>query len=240
MLEYGDHVVHAADMSTLRTRTVQVSTPAIDPVWNTARPMTCTIDIAERGGFLFGEGGLNDYISQTLALCDEHKLDLHSEVLHSEIIDRLTRCHYGEEYGLVVFRRARAYPRASVQGSELHFYYFPWGKTRHPLYFNQFYANGQALKKNLAGVGLDVPPGWDVEEFWKHWEPIPQWVGRCDVEFADEFDLRAMVWTTPQTRMCSATRLRIPGCVSPLRPSIPTTTDPHQHRGPPAEGFARR
>ena len=35
LLEYGDHVVHAADEAILRTRTLQVSKPVIDPIWNT-------------------------------------------------------------------------------------------------------------------------------------------------------------------------------------------------------------
>ncbi len=210
MLEYGDHVVHAVDMATLRTRTVQVTKPAIKPIWNTRQADDIYIDIAERAGFLLGEGGLNDHISQTLALCDDHKLDLNRKYYTPEIIDHLTRCHYGERYGIDYFDEHAHIPELLSKAQSYNFYYFPWGKTRHPLYFNQFYANGLELKKNLASVGLDVPPGWDADEFWRHWEPIPQWVGRCDEAYADEFDLRAMVWTTPQTRMCSGDQIANP------------------------------
>jgi anaerobic selenocysteine-containing dehydrogenase len=225
MLEYGDHVVHAADMPILQTRTVQVSRPAIDPVWNTRQADDIYIDIAERAGFLFGEGGLNDHVNETLALCDEHKLDLDAKYQTPEIIDRLTRCHYGEEYGLDYFDNHAHIPELLSKAQSYNFYYYPWGMTRHPLYFNEFYANGQELKKNLAGVGLEAPPGWDPEEFWKHWEPIPRWVGRCDEAFAEDYDLRAMVWTTPQTRMCSGDQIANPWIREPVK-----AFDPYDYR----------
>ncbi len=57
LLEYGDHVVHAADEPILRTRTLQVTKPVIDPVWNTRQADDMYIEIAERAGFLYGEDG---------------------------------------------------------------------------------------------------------------------------------------------------------------------------------------
>lgn len=210
MLEFGDHVVHGADEGTLRTRSVQVTKPVIPPVWDTRQADDMYIDIAERAGFLFGEGGLNDHLNRTLVLCDEHKLDLNTKYYTPELIDRVTRCHYGDEYGLDYFDEHALIPDLLPKAQAYNFYYYPWGKTRHPLYFNQFYANGQELKKNLASIGMSVPPGWDPDTFWDHWQPIPQWVGRCDEAYAESHDLRAMVWTTPQTRMCAGDQIANP------------------------------
>jgi anaerobic selenocysteine-containing dehydrogenase len=217
LLEYGDHVVHAADEAILRTRTLQVSKPVIDPVWNTRQADDLYIEIAERAGFLFGEGGLNAHINRTLGLCDEHKLDLGQKYLTPDIIDRVGRCHFGEEYGLAYFDEHALIPELLSKAEAYNFYWYPWGTTRHPLYFNYFYENGQKLKKNLASVGMTAPPGWAPDEFWKHWEPIPQWVGRCDEAYAADYDLRAMVWTTPQTRMCAGDQIGNPWIREPVK-----------------------
>lgn len=217
LLEYGDHVVHAADEAILRTRTLQVSKPVVEPVWDTRQADDMYVEIADRAGFLYGETGLNAHINRTLDLCDEHKLDLDKKYFTPDIISRVARCHYGEDYGLEYFDEHAHIPVLLSKAQAYNFYWFPWGTTRHPLYFNQFYANGQELKKNLAGVGLEAPPGWDVEEFWKHWEPIPQWVGRCDEAYAEEYDLRAMVWTTPQTRMCAGDQIGNPWVREPVK-----------------------
>jgi anaerobic selenocysteine-containing dehydrogenase len=224
-LEYGDHVVHAADEPILRTRTLQVSKPVIEPVWNTRQADDMYIEIAERSGFLYGEGRLNTHLNRTLDLCPEHELDLDAKYLTPDLIDRVARCHYGEEYGLEYFDEHALIPKQLSGAQAYNFYWHPWGTTRHPLYFNHFYSNGQQLKKDLAGVGLEAPPGWDVEEFWKHWEPIPQWVGRCDEAYADEYDLRAMVWTTPQTRMCAGDQIGNPWVREPVK-----AFDPYDYR----------
>jgi anaerobic selenocysteine-containing dehydrogenase len=216
LLEYGDHVVHAADMPILRTRTLQVTRPVIEPVWNTRQADDMYIEIAERAGFLYGEAGLNHHLNRTLSLCDDHKLDLNTKYLTPDLIDRVARCHFGEEHGIDYFDGHALIPNLLSQAEAYNFYYFPWGKTRHPFYLNQFYANGQQLKKNLAGIGLEVPPGWDPATFWDHWQPIPQWVGRCDEAYAEEYDLRAMVWTTPQTRMCAGDQIGNPWVREPV------------------------
>ena len=217
LLEYGDHVVHAADEAILRTRTLQVTKPVIDPVWNTRQADDMYIEIAERAGFLYGEGGLNDHLNRTLNLCGDHALDLHKKYMTPDLIDRVARCHFGEQYGLDYFDEHALIPDLLSKAEAYNFYYFPWGKTRHPLYLNQFYVNGQELKKNLAGIGLEAPPGWDPATYWDHWEPIPQWCGRCDEEHAADFDLRAMVWTTPQTRMCAGDQIGNPWVREPVK-----------------------
>jgi len=194
-----------------------VSRPVIDPVWNTRQADDMYIDIAERAGFLFGEGGLNDHINRTLNLHGVHALDLHTKYMTPDLIDRVARCHFGEQYGLDYFDNHALIPGLLSKAESYNFYYFPWGKTRHPLYLNQFYINGQELKKNLAGIGLEAPPGWDPATYWDHWEPIPQWCGRCDEEYAADFDLRAMVWTTPQTRMCAGDQIGNPWVREPVK-----------------------
>ena len=194
-------------------------------MWNTRQADDLYIEIAERAGFLYGDGGLNAHINRTLDLCGEHELDLDTKYLTPDLIDRVARCHYGEEYGLDYFDQHALVPELLSKAHSYNFYLYPWGKTRHPLYFNCFYANWQQLKENLASVGLEAPPGWDAEEFWKHWEPIPQWVGRCDDAHAAEFDLRAMVWTTPQTRMCAGDQIANPWVREPVK-----AFDPYDYR----------
>ncbi|MBC7293973.1 MAG: hypothetical protein H5T84_07745, partial [Thermoleophilia bacterium] len=201
VIEFGHHVVHAADEPELRMKGVLVQKPLIPPVNNTKQGEEIYLELADRLGILYGPGGLNDYLNSTLNLCPDHQLALDKKYSVAELMDHILRCHFGEEYGLDYFDEHAVYPRQLQRKEAYNFYYYPWGTTRHPFYYAQLYANGLELRKNLAAVGLQAPPGWKPEEIWPHYEPIPHWCGRPDEKAGVAYDLVATNWSTPQIRM---------------------------------------
>ncbi|MHB1343819.1 MAG: molybdopterin-dependent oxidoreductase [Thermoleophilia bacterium] len=201
LIEFGHHVVQAADEAMLRVKGVLVQKPVIPPVYNTRQADDIYIELAERVGFLYGPNGLNDRLNAELALAGEHALDLHTKYTTPEIMDRILRCRYGDDHSLDWFDDHAVYPKMLSKKEAYNFYYHPWGETRYPLYFERLLASGERLKKHLAEVGLEVVPGQDPEDFWLHYQPLPRWCPRPDDGAATEFDLLAINWSTPQWRM---------------------------------------
>jgi anaerobic selenocysteine-containing dehydrogenase len=201
LIEFGHHVVQAADEPMLRVKGVLVQKPVIAPLYNTRQADDIYIDLAERVGFLYGEGGLNDQLNAQLALTGDHVLDLQRKYTTPELMDRILRCHYGEDHGMDWFDHHSVYPRMLQEKEAYNFYYHPWGATRYPIYFERLLASGTRLKAHLAEVGLDTVPGQDPDDIWQHYQAIPRWCGRPDDGVAPEFDLYAINWSTPQWRM---------------------------------------
>ena len=166
LIEFGHHVVQAADEPLLRAKGVLVQKPVIPPVNNTRQADDLYVELAERVGFLYGEGGLNDQLNRTLELCPEHALDLQTKYLTPEIMTRILACHYGEEYGMDYFDRHAVVPRMISPKEAYNFYHHPWGATRYPIYFERHLETGRRLRANLATVGLETVPGHDPADLW--------------------------------------------------------------------------
>ncbi|GAB4243521.1 MAG: hypothetical protein Kow00129_02740 [Thermoleophilia bacterium] len=201
LIEFGHHVVQAADEPMLRVKGVLVQKPAVEPVYNTRQADDIYIELAERVGFLYGEGGLNDHLNRQLELGGEYALRLDRKYATPEIMDRILRCHFGEEHNLDYFDEHAVYPRMLSKKEAYNFYHHPWGTTRYPIYFERLLASGRRLKENLASVGLDTVPGQDPEDLWEHYQALPRWCARPDDHAAGEYDLIAINWSTPQWRM---------------------------------------
>jgi hypothetical protein len=116
-------------------------------------------------------------------------------------MDRILRCRYGEDHDLGWFDEHAVYPKMISKKEAYNFYYHPWGTTRYPIYFERLLASGERLKRHLEEVGLDTVPGWDPDDFWLHYQPLPHWCPRPDDCAGPEFDLFAVNWSTPQWRM---------------------------------------
>ncbi|MHB0978835.1 MAG: molybdopterin-dependent oxidoreductase [Thermoleophilia bacterium] len=201
LIEFGHHVVQAADEAMLRVKGVLVQKPVISPVYNTRQADDIYIELAERVGFLYGPGGLNDHLNGQLGLTEEHALDLHMKYTTPEIMDRILRCRYGDDHCLDWFDEHAVYPKMLSKKEAYNFYYHPWGATRYPLYFEHLLASGEQLKRRLEEVGLDTVPGQDPSDLWLHYQPLPRWCPRPDDGAGPEFDLFAVNWSTPQWRM---------------------------------------
>lgn len=201
LIEFGHHVVQAADEPLLRVKGVLVQKPAIEPLWTTRQADDIYIELAERVGFLYGRGGLNDHLNRELGLSDNYALELDRRYTTPEIMDRILRDHFDEEHSLDYFDEHAVYPRMLQRKEAYNFYHHPWGATRYPIYFERLLFFGRQLRENLASAGLETIPGQDPEDVWQHYQALPRWCGRPDDHAAPEFDMLAVNWSTPQWRM---------------------------------------
>jgi len=218
----GDHFVQAVDEPSLRVHGVLVRQPVVEPMHNTRQADEIYIELAERVGFLYGEGGLNDQLNRFWGLRDPHKLDLHRRYSTPEIMDRVLRSTFDVEQGLDYFQnRAVHYKMWDVKES-YNYYYFPMGTTRHPFYFDHLLRTGEELRRNLEEHGIAIP-GQDMEDVWRYYQPIPRWTGRPDEQFADQYDLIALNWATPQFRMSCGDQTG-----NPLLNEVVDRCDPYQ------------
>ena len=202
LIEFGHHVVQAADDPMLRVKGVLVQKPVIPPLYDTRQADDIYIDLAERVGFLYGEGGLNDQLNAQLALAGEHALDLRRKYT--------TPATHGPHPRAATTARTTAWT-----GSTSHSVYpaccrrrrrttsttIPGAPPATPSTSSGCWRPGARLKAHLAEVGLDTVPGQDPDDIWQHYQAIPRWCGRPDDGVAPEFDLYAINWSTPQWRM---------------------------------------
>jgi anaerobic selenocysteine-containing dehydrogenase len=168
--------------------------------YNTRQADDIYVELAERVGFLYGEGGLNDHLNKFWQLEDPHKLELDKKYNTAEILDRVLKGKFKVEKGLEYFQDTSIHYRTRSKAESYNYYYYPEGKTRHPFYFEHLLRTGDTLRQNLAEHNLTIPLQ-DMSDVWHFYQAIPQWVGRPDEKYAGEFDLIAMNWATPQFRM---------------------------------------
>ncbi len=215
------HFVQVQDASVLQAHGVLARVPVVPIQHNTRQADDIYLELAERVGFLYGEGGLNDHLNQLWNIQGAHKLDLNTRYDTAEILDRVLKSGFGVEQGLEYFRHSAIYNKPFSQAESYNYYYFPYGTTRHPFYFEQLLRDGDTLWQNLAEHNLTIP-GQDMADVWRFYRPIPQWVGRPDENVAPEYDLIAMNWSTPQFRMHNADQTG-----NPVLYDVANETDPY-------------
>ncbi len=194
------HSVQVQDADILQAHGVLARVPVLPAQYNTRQADDIYLDLAERVGFLYGKGGLNDHLNRLWNIHGLHKLDLYTRYDTAEILDRVLKSGFGVEQGLEYFQNAGIYSKPFSQAESYNYYYFPMGTTRHPFYFEQLMLDGDSLRQHLAEQHLTIP-GQDMTDVWRFYQPIPQWVGRPDDHAGPEYDLIAMNWSTPQFRM---------------------------------------
>lgn len=218
----GDHFVQAVDDISLRVHGVLVRQPIVKPQHDTRQADEIYMELAERVGFLYGEGGLNDHVNRWWDLKEPHKLELDRRYTMPEIMDRMLKSIYGVEDGLEHFRDAAVEYHMSSKAESYNYFYYPMGTTRHPFYFEHLFRTGNTLRHNLERQGITIP-GQDMADVWNHYRPIPRWTGRPDETAAPQYDLVAMNWATPQFRMNCGDQTG-----NPLLNEVVDRTDPYQ------------
>jgi anaerobic selenocysteine-containing dehydrogenase len=216
------HLVQVQDASLMQASGVLARIPIVPMMYNTRQADDIYVELAERIGFLFGAGGLNDHLNQFWKLQGLHKLDLDKRYDTPQILDRVLKSSFGVEQGLEYFQDSSIYDKPRTQAESYNYYYFPEGTTRYPFYFENLKRSGDTLRKNLAENDLTIP-NQDMSDVWRFYQAIPQWVGRPDENAAPEFDLIAMNWSTPQFRMHNSDQTG-----NPLLNELASETDPYQ------------
>ncbi|MBW1802650.1 MAG: molybdopterin-dependent oxidoreductase [Deltaproteobacteria bacterium] len=155
------------------------------------------LELADRGGFLKGEGGLNDYINQAHRLEGNCKLDLDKKYDLVEIWDHIIKQIFGDKYDYDYLMEHGCLYKYTAKGREgYNYYYWPDNKTRHPIYFNRLKETGDTLKKNLEKHGITHPGYKDDSEFFKYFQPVPFWIPTDEFLAPEEYDLYVINWKT--------------------------------------------
>lgn len=218
----GDHFVQAVDSVSLRVKGVLARQPVVEPLHNTKQADEIYIELAERVGFLYGEGGLNDNLNRFWGLKEQYKLELDRRYSTPEIIDRVLKSTFQVEKGLEYFNDAAVYYKMRSEAESYNYYYFPLGKTRHPFYFSHTLRTGRELRANLEKHNITIP-GQDMEDVWKFYQAIPRWIDRPDKDVPAEYDLVVFNWGTPQFRMGCGDQVG-----NPLLNEVAERFDPYQ------------
>jgi anaerobic selenocysteine-containing dehydrogenase len=216
------HFVQVQDASLMQASGVMARVPVLPEQYNTRQADDIYVELAERVGFLYGEDGLNDHLNRLWNVQYPHKLDLNTRYGTAGILDRVLKGGFGVEQGLEHFDHSGIYNKPRSKAESYNYYYFPEGTTRYPFYFEQLMRDGDTLRQNLADNGLTIP-GQDMEDIWRFYRPIPEWVGRPDENASPEFDLIAMNWSNPQFRMHNSDQTG-----NPVLNEVANETDPYQ------------
>ncbi len=186
---------------------VQLREP-VPTLFNTRNADDMFMDLAERLGILYGEGGLYDHLNQAIDWVDkedglnmngEWKLDVNKRYTLAEIFDRQVRgWPYSGGKGLEDLRR-KGYIEYRKPRKEFYlYYYFPDNQTRHPFYLMGLKEVGDRLRANLREHGVSFPMIDDPEYVLDLYGPIPHWVESSELGAAAVgYDLWAINWKTP-------------------------------------------
>jgi len=192
-------VVHQSIADDVRGLEMALCRNPVKPMFNTMQIDDIMLELADRAGFLRGEGGLNDVINRTFMLTDHRKLDLGKRHTLNEIIDHRIKQIFGDEHSFEEGLQKGLLYKYSKTGKEgYNYYYWPDNKTRHPIYFEQTKKTGDTLRENLKKDNVKIP-GWRKEEmegFFAYFEAIPRWIPNNELDAPPEFDLWVVNWKT--------------------------------------------
>lgn len=171
-----------------------------DPVPKLYNTMHCDeiyMELAMRGGYLFGKGGVNDLVNGT-TLTGDLALDLNKKYTIAEIFDRQIRAWDPAKKATLEEVRSKGNIRYWVDKKlGYNYYYWPDNKTRHPFYFYHLKEVADAMKANLAKSGAKIP-GWDdQQDYFDYFKPIPHWKPNTENVPVPGYDMWAINWKTP-------------------------------------------
>jgi anaerobic selenocysteine-containing dehydrogenase len=171
-----------------------IQRPVVKRLYNTRQPDDIFVDLAEKAGFLYGKGGLNDVVNK--AFKDPFKLDLNTKYTVKELLDRQVKSDWGPEHGM---DEQAPFIQKIVPFKDRYGYsYFPGRKTRHRLYFENLLQTGRLLQARLKENGLSTVPGWEGKKFFDYYVALPQWIDDDQKKAPAEYPLQVINWKTPQ------------------------------------------
>ncbi len=140
-----------------------ITQPVVTPLYNLPNVLDNYIEIADRTGFLYGKGGLNDRLNGQIPTADQ-KLDLNTKYTSKDVVSHIAASITGKDLQW-------AMQNGGVQGPEdMMAQYQPY-KTlgvRLPIYMEWQKEVGDALKVNMDKAGIQ----WDYASY----DPLPRWI----------------------------------------------------------------
>lgn len=195
--------------------------PVVKPLYNTRQSDDILLDLSRRIGIHPKAYGM---LNGMWRLKDRYKLVPSRKYTWEQIVDRKLRSDYGDDKGIDYFKKngstwtIRRLPLKETYN----YYHHPMGKTRIPLYFEHLKAAGDSLRANLEKVGAAVP-GWDMEDYYFHFQPLIHWKPTHLDAAPKEMDLFIVNWKTPFVQFGLAGNVE-----NPWFHEIATQFDPYQ------------
>jgi len=179
----------------------------VPTTFNTMHQDDIYMELAERIGILYGEGGLYDHLngmddiiikSDGLSINEENKLDVNRKYTLEEISDRqLKSWKRGDGRGLDDLKKTGFFAHWMSEKEHYLYYYFPDNKTRHPFYYQHLKDVGDGLRANLKKHNISFPGIDDMDYIFDLYRPIPHWVENSEFRAPEEYDLWVINWRTP-------------------------------------------
>jgi len=190
-------VTHQSIDDSVRGLVMAIGRNPVNPLFNTKRMDDVLIDIADRVGFLTGEGGINDLANLAFQLKGKNKLDLDKKYTIDEMIDRRVKQVFGDEYSFDhLLEHGIIYKWDATGKRGFNYYYWPDNKTRHPIYFDLLKASGDKMRENLKKYNIKLPNWKDQEDYFKYYQAIPYWIPSPEFTAPPEYDMWVCNWKT--------------------------------------------
>lgn len=152
--------------------------PPIPPLYQSRGDIDIYIDLCEKIGILYGEGGYIDEINKELKLKDEYALDLNTKPTVRDIFDRYSRKN-GYEGGIEFFE-TKGVKTTPIATKKLYAPAWdpPYGGIKHRLYVESLKRYQNIMKEK----GAD-------EIYWKDYTALPTWRTPTFWKSPSEYDL---------------------------------------------------
>jgi anaerobic selenocysteine-containing dehydrogenase len=152
--------------------------PPMAPLFKSRGEIEIYMDICERVGVLYGEGGYLDILNKELGLKDPYRLNLYRKPSVREIFDKWARS-IGIEEGIEYFEKGNIYVRPiPVNRLYAPAWNPPYGGIRHRLY-------GESLKRYQDIMKEKSVP----EPYYRDYTPFPTWREPTMNKSPTEYDL---------------------------------------------------
>ncbi len=161
------------------TDAVTLRVPPVEPLFQSRGEIDIYLDLCERIGVLYGEGGYLDQINKALKLEGEYALPLDRKPTVREIFDRWAKAQ-GVEEGVAYFEQNGVYVKGPISPRKMYGYVTdpPFGGVMHRFY-------GESLlryREEMRARGMD-------EIYWQDYLPLPQWRPPTMEKSPPEYDL---------------------------------------------------
>ncbi len=159
--------------------------PAIEPLPQARGWIDVLIDLAERCGFLFGEGGFNYWVNMMQQLSSQYALSLEERYSTETMMERIAKRHIGEE-GWRTLETEGIYAR-KLPAKER---YMPYRPHRLPMYQEIVLSAGESLVAALKGLGAYDKLAGEVD--FSHYTAVPTYKPAHIHEPSDKYDMYAV------------------------------------------------
>ncbi len=146
--------------------------PVVSLLFNTRDLNSILLDLANRLGL---NAPANGMLSGMLGLMKTpYALVPPQKYTWEEVVDRYLKAQYGADKGTDYFKEhGSAWTGAWIPEEKTYnYFYFPDGKTRHPIYLAYLLGTGKYMKDNLAKANVTVP-GWDTDKYMAFFDALP-------------------------------------------------------------------